>query len=67
MDTVLYDILVCPATRTSLCWGVGPAQERLPELWSRAAKLAYPVDDGIPLLLADRARELSANEVARLP
>jgi uncharacterized protein YbaR (Trm112 family) len=49
----LLDILVCPLTRTRLRWDA-EAQE----LVSEAAGLAYPVRDGVPVLLADEARVL---------
>jgi uncharacterized protein YbaR (Trm112 family) len=49
----LLDILVCPLTRTRLRWDAA-AQE----LVSEAAGLAYPVRDGVPVLLADEARVL---------
>lgn len=51
------EILRCPVTGAELEDGVGPDGQ--PELVSRAAGLAYPVRDGIPVLLADEARTLS--------
>lgn len=53
MNEALLDILVCPLTRTRLRWDA-EAQE----LVSDAAGLAYPIRDGVPVLLADEARRL---------
>ena len=58
MDPKLLDILVCPVTKTTLYY-----DKKTQELISTAAKLAYPVRDGIPIMLADEARELSSDEV----
>ncbi|MCJ9428169.1 Trm112 family protein [Kordiimonas marina] len=52
-DPKLLEILVCPVTRTTLEYD---AEKQ--ELISRAAGLAFPIRDGIPILLADEAREL---------
>ena len=52
-DPWLLAKLVCPATRTPLRHDVA-AQE----LVSEAAGLAYPIDDGVPILIADAARRL---------
>ena len=49
----LLEILVCPLTKTTLEYDV----ERQ-ELISRAAKLAYPIRDGIPIMLPDEARSI---------
>jgi hypothetical protein len=49
----LLEILVCPLTKTTLEYDA----ERQ-ELISRAAKLAYPIRDGIPIMLPDEARPL---------
>lgn len=53
IDPKLLEILVCPLTKTTLEYD----SERQ-ELISRAAKLAYPIRDGIPIMLADEARPL---------
>ena len=53
IDPRLLELLVCPLTRTSLHYD-GEAQE----LISRAARLAYPIRDGIPIMLPSEAREL---------
>ncbi|MEA3004007.1 MAG: uncharacterized protein QOH81_2795, partial [Sphingomonadales bacterium] len=52
----LLEILVCPLTRTRLRWDA-EAQE----LVSEAAGLAYPVRDGVPVLLADEARPIQSS------
>ena len=52
-DPKLLEILVCPVTKTPLEYD---AEKQ--ELISRAAKLAYPIRDGIPIMLADEARRL---------
>ena len=62
MDSKLLDLLVCPATKGPLVYN----RERQ-ELQSRSARLAYPLRDGIPLLLESEARALSDEEVAELP
>jgi uncharacterized protein YbaR (Trm112 family) len=53
VDPRLLEILVCPLTRTTLVLD----RERQ-ELVSRAASLAYPIRDGIPIMLPDEARRL---------
>lgn len=58
MDTKLLELLVCPVTKGPLTWNA----ERQ-ELVSRSARLAYPVRDGIPVLLETEARTLSDEEL----
>ena len=58
MDTKLLELLVCPVTKGPLQWD---ADRR--ELVSRSARLAYPVRDGIPVLLENEARTLSDEEL----
>ncbi|MGI4777400.1 MAG: Trm112 family protein [Janthinobacterium lividum] len=58
MDTKLLELLVCPVTKGPLTWD---AQKR--ELRSRSARLAYPVRDGIPVLLENESRVLSDEEL----
>ncbi len=53
VDPKLLEILVCPLTKTTLEYDA----ERQ-ELISRAAKLAYPIRDGIPIMLPDEARSI---------
>jgi uncharacterized protein YbaR (Trm112 family) len=52
-DPKLLELLVCPLTKTTLEYDAA-AQE----LVSRAARLAYPIRDGIPIMLPDEARKL---------
>ncbi|WP_022688060.1 Trm112 family protein [Sphingomonas phyllosphaerae] len=54
LDAWLLERLVCPATRTALRYDV----ERQ-ELVSEAAGVAYPVRDGVPVLLVEEARPLA--------
>lgn len=58
MDTRLLELLVCPVTK-------GPLEYRrdTSELISRSARLAYPVRDGIPILLENEARTLTDEEL----
>lgn len=53
MDTRLLDILVCPVTKGPLIYD----RERQ-ELISRSAGLAYPIRDGIPVMLESEARRI---------
>lgn len=55
LDPALLDKLVCPLTRTRLRY-----DEAAQELISDAAGLAYPVRDGIPVMLVEDARALDA-------
>ena len=52
-DRRLLELLVCPVTRAELSYDA----ERQ-ELISRAAKLAYPIRDGVPIMLPEEARKL---------
>lgn len=61
MDKHLLDILVDPVTKGPLVYDKGNQ-----ELLSRSARLAYPVRDGIPVMLPEEARELSLEEVEQL-
>jgi uncharacterized protein YbaR (Trm112 family) len=54
IDKRLLEVLVCPVTRGTLRWD--PAAQ---ELISDQARLAYPVRDGIPIMLPEEARPLS--------
>ncbi len=59
VDPKLLEMLVCPLTRGPLTYD----RERQ-ELISEAARLAYPIRDGIPIMLADEARSLD-DEIGR--
>ena len=61
MDTKLLELLVCPVTKGPL-----DLQRELQELWSRSARLAYPIRYGIPILLENEARTLSDEELEQL-
>ena len=61
MDTKLLELLVCPVTKGPLY-----LQRELQELWSRSARLAYPIRNGIPILLENEARTLSDEELEQL-
>jgi uncharacterized protein YbaR (Trm112 family) len=58
MDTRLLELLVCPVTKGPLEY-----QREIQELISRSARLAYPVRDGIPILLENEARTLTDEEL----
>ena len=62
IDQKLLEILVCPLTK-------GPLEfdRDKQELISRQAKLAYPIRDGIPIMLVEEARELDQRTITRLP
>jgi uncharacterized protein len=62
MDPKLLELLVCPVTKGHLDYDRGRQ-----ELLSRSARLAYPVRDGMPILLEEEARTLSDEELERLP
>lgn len=55
VDPKLLEVLVCPLTKTSLDYDADRQ-----ELISRAAGLAFPIRDGIPIMLPEEARELDA-------
>lgn len=57
MDTKLLQILVCPVTKGPLIY-----DKKNNELISKSARLAYPIRDGIPVMLEDEARKLSPDE-----
>ena len=56
MDNKLLEMLVCPVTKGSLVF-----DKNANELISNSAKLAYPIKDGIPILLEEEARQMEAN------
>jgi uncharacterized protein YbaR (Trm112 family) len=53
LDAALLSLLVCPVSKTPLTY-----DEEKGELISSAAKLAYPVRDGIPIMLVEEARKI---------
>lgn len=58
MDTKLLELLVCPVTK-------GPLEydRKRQELISRSARLAYPIRDGLPVMLENEARTLGDEEL----
>jgi uncharacterized protein YbaR (Trm112 family) len=62
MDPKLLELLVCPVTKGHL-----ELDRERQELVSRSARLAYPIRDGIPIMLEEEARTLSDEELERLP
>jgi uncharacterized protein YbaR (Trm112 family) len=56
-DPKLLEILVCPLTKTTLHY-----DRDKQELVSKAAGLAYPIRGGVPIMLADEARQLTDDE-----
>lgn len=54
VDPKLLELLVCPLTKETLEYDSAKQ-----ELISRSAKLAYPIRDGIPIMLPDEARQLT--------
>jgi uncharacterized protein len=61
LDDALLDILVCPADRGPLLLVDGGS-----ELYNPRLQRAYRIDDGIPVLLVDEARDVDDEEHARL-
>jgi uncharacterized protein YbaR (Trm112 family) len=57
VDPKLLEILVCPITKGPLVY-----DKEKHELISKSARLAYPIRDGIPVMLEDEARRLEPSE-----
>jgi len=57
VDAKLLEILVCPVTKGPLIY-----DRQRQELISKAARLAYPIRDGIPVMLEEEARRLEPSE-----
>jgi uncharacterized protein len=57
VDSKLLEILVCPVTKGPLVY-----DKQKQELISKSARLAYPIRDGIPVMLEDEARRLEPSE-----
>jgi hypothetical protein len=55
IDPKLLEILVCPLTKGALSY-----DRDAQELISKQARLAYPIRDGIPIMLVDEARQIDA-------
>ncbi len=60
MDKRLLDLLVCPVTKGPLIY-----DKTRGELISRAARLAFPIRDDIPIMLEEEARELTEEDLER--
>jgi hypothetical protein len=60
IDPLLLEILICPQSRGPLVY-----DREKKELISKKAMLAYPIRDGIPIMLPDEARTLSDEEALR--
>lgn len=61
MDKKLLEILACPLCKSPLIY-----KQQEQELICKADRLAFPVRDGIPVMLEDEARELSNDEIDAL-
>lgn len=61
MDAKLLDILVCPLCKSPLIY-----RRTEQELVCKADRLAFQIQDGIPVMLADEARKLTAEEAEKL-
>jgi len=59
LDRRILDILVCPVTK-------GKVVQIENELWSKQAGLAYPIKDGIPVMMESDARTLTQDEIDSL-
>jgi len=57
VDAKLLEMLVCPVTKASLTY-----KKDRDELWCRASGLAYPIRNGIPVMLEQEARQLTPAE-----
>ena len=57
LDPRLLEVLVCPVTHGALTY-----DRKKGELISKGARLAFPIRDGVPLMLPEEARELGENE-----
>ncbi len=61
MDKNLLEILVCPVTKGALTF-----DKKAKELISVSARLAYPIRDGIPIMIESEAREITQAEIESL-
>jgi uncharacterized protein len=62
MDTKLLELLVCPVTKGPLTY-----DRETQELISKSARLAYPVRDGIPIMLVSEARHIEGGLTVAMP
>ena len=62
MNMELLEILVCPASGGSLFY-----IEASNELWSKEGGVAYPIQDGIPIMLVEESRKLTEAELETIP
>ena len=60
IDVKMLEMLVCPLTRTALQY-----DSKQQELVSTAARLVFPIRDGVPVMLASEARQLGDEETAK--
>ena len=60
IDPKLLELVWCPLTKGPLAWDAASS-----ELISLTAKLAYPVREGIPIMLPSEARQMDEEEIAR--
>ncbi len=60
-DPRLLELLVCPSTKTTLIY-----DEARQELISRAARLAYPIREGVPVMMPEEARAVDDDELRTL-
>ena len=61
MDPKLLDILVCPLCKSPLIY-----RKAEQELICKADRLAFAIQDGIPVMLADEARKMTLEEIEKL-
>jgi uncharacterized protein YbaR (Trm112 family) len=61
VDPRLLEFLVCPLTKTTLVY-----DRSRKELLSRAAGLAFPIRNGVPLMIEEAARPLTDDDIARI-
>lgn len=61
MDKRLLEILVCPVTKGPVIY-----DQARQELLCKSSRLAYPIREGIPVMLPEEARQLSMEEVEKL-
>jgi uncharacterized protein YbaR (Trm112 family) len=60
MNNKLFDILVCPVTKGSLIY-----DKNTKELVCKSSRLAYPIENDIPVMLPEKARKLSLEEMEK--